>query len=57
MVINLAVFPMHRDKILGLGQGEHELQFLLAGMAGNMHLSHFAIYHIRPLAEQHVDDV
>ncbi len=37
---SVLLFPVDRNEIFGTGQGLHQLQFLLAGMAGNMHLVH-----------------
>ena len=51
-----AVFAVDGDEILRLHQRVNQLQLLLAGVAGNVHLRHGLVHHLRAAAVQLVDD-
>ena len=57
MLFELLVLAVHRQEILGLRQGEHELLLFLTGVAGNVHIVHALIDDLCPQQQQTVDDL
>ena len=57
MLFELLVLAVHRQEILGLRQGEHELLLFLTGVAGNMHIVHALVDDLCPQQQQTVDDL
>ena len=55
MLFQLLVLAVHRQEVLGIGQGEHEFLPLLAGVAGHMHIVHGFVYDLSAQAQQAVD--
>ena len=50
-----AVFTVHGDEVLRPDQRVQQLQLFLAGVAGNVHLRHRAVHHLRAQPVQLVD--
>ena len=48
--------PVGGDEEPGLGDVEHELQLLPAGVAGHVHVRHAVVDHVGPLLKEAVDD-
>ena len=44
----LLVLAVHRQEVLGRGEGQNELLLLLAGVAGHMHVVHGFINDLGP---------
>ena len=56
VLVQMPGLPMDGDEEAGIGEAEHELQFLPAGVAGYMDIRHAVIHHRRPVLIQLVDD-
>lgn len=56
MPVQHAVFAVHRDEIFRFHQRVHEFEFLLACVAGDMHVGNAVVNHVRAAAIQLIDD-
>ena len=57
MLFQLLVLAVHRQEILGPGQGEHQLLLLLAGVAGDVDIIHALVDDLCAQQQQTVDDL
>ena len=57
MLLQLLVFTVDGQEILGLGQGEHQLLLLLTGVAGDVDIVHPLVDDLSAQQEQAVDDL
>ena len=55
MLPQLAVFAVHGDEVLGPQQHVHELQLLLTGVAGYVHIGVAFVDNRRTFVMQHID--
>ena len=56
MALELLILAVHREEELRLGEREHDLQLLLAGVARDVHLVHPLVDHVGAQPHQVVDD-
>ena len=56
MPVQHAVFAVYRDEIFRFHQRVHEFEFLLARVAGDMHVGNAVVNHVRAAAIQLIDD-